>query len=558
MRIQLKRGELFYRGLRTIINIKKSDRQVRDVRKRFNVTGVCRPGLHYMVDIGNRLIEIKEMVDRGDYFTINRARQYGKTTTLKALADFLEKDYMVISLDFQILGASKFRNENIFSLAFANLFVRAMESVQKHSAATQAVCALKQALQENREELELFELFEYLSGICSKAEKPVVLLIDEVDSASNNQVFLDFLAQLRGYYIDRDVKATFHSVILAGVYDIKNIKRKIRSEEEHKFNSPWNIAVDFPVDMSFSAADIAGMLKQYEADCKVGMDVGEIAGMIYDYTSGYPFLVSYLCKLIDEKVTSNHTENVWTREGVLAAVRIMLSESNTLFESLFNKLEDYPELRRMLGELLLRGKEIPYVVGMRSIETALMFGFVKKADHNVVIANRIFEVLLYNLFLASTDMQEEPIYNEALRDKNQFICDGRLDMRLVLEKFVMHFDEIYGDRQQTFIEEEGRRYFLLYLRPIINGAGNYYVESRTRNMERTDVIVDYCGEQFVIELKVWRGNAYHERGEEQLAAYLEYYHLERGYMLSFNFNKKKEIGVKELRIGKKMLVEAVV
>ena len=62
----------------------------------------------------------------------------------------------------------------------------------------------------------------------------------------------------------------------------------------------------------------------------------------------------------------------------------------------------------------------------------------------------------------------------------------------------------------------------------------------------------------MIELKVWRGNAYHERGEGQLSAYLEYYHLDRGYMLSFNFNKKKEIGVKELRIGKKVLVEAVV
>ena len=29
-------------------------------------------------------------------------------------------------------------------------------------------------------------------------------------------------------------------------------------------------------------------------------------------------------------------------------------------------------------------------------------------------------------------------------------------------------------------------------------------------------------------------------------------------MLSFDFNKKKEIGVKEIRIGDKILVEAVV
>ena len=86
-----------------------------------------------------------------------------------------------------------------------------------------------------------------------------MLLIDEVDSASNNHVFLDFLAQLRGYYINRDRKATFQSVILAGVHDIKNIKRKISENGEHKLNSPWNIAADYLVDMSFSAPDIAGM-----------------------------------------------------------------------------------------------------------------------------------------------------------------------------------------------------------------------------------------------------------------------------------------------------------
>lgn len=339
-----------------------------------------------MVNIEDRLNKIKEMTDQSDYFIINRARQYGKTTTLRALADFLKKDYRVISLDFQMMGASKFRNENIFSLTFANIFINAIKEAQDWNACGQAVSSLKTALQEHKNEIELLELFEYLSEICRCSEKPVVLLIDEVDSAGNNQVFLDFLAQLRGYYINRDVKATFHSVILAGVYDIRNIKLKLRADEDRRWNSPWNIAVDFQVDMSFSAADIAGMLKEYEADHRTGMDITKIAGLIYDYTSGYPFLVSYICKLIDERISNVVIENNggpdrdyrWTKEGVLTAVRLLLSEQNTLFESLFNKLEDYPELETMLRDLLLCGKDIPYVVGVRSIETALMFGFVKK------------------------------------------------------------------------------------------------------------------------------------------------------------------------------------
>ena len=60
--------------------------------KSFNTDGYCDPKLHYMVSLSDRLDEIKSMIDAGKYFTINRARQYGKTTILTALADFLEKD----------------------------------------------------------------------------------------------------------------------------------------------------------------------------------------------------------------------------------------------------------------------------------------------------------------------------------------------------------------------------------------------------------------------------------------------------------------------------------
>ena len=88
-------------------------------------------------------------------------------------------------------------------------------------------------------------LFNKVSRMCEKSQKPFVLMIDEVDSASNNEVFIEFLAQLRGYYLNRKNRATFQSVILAGVYDIKNLKLKIRPDEAHQYNSPWNIAADF-------------------------------------------------------------------------------------------------------------------------------------------------------------------------------------------------------------------------------------------------------------------------------------------------------------------------
>ena len=59
--------------------------------KRFNVTGICVSRKHYMVDISGKLAEIMKMVSHGEYFTINRGRQYGKTTTLFAIRDELAK-----------------------------------------------------------------------------------------------------------------------------------------------------------------------------------------------------------------------------------------------------------------------------------------------------------------------------------------------------------------------------------------------------------------------------------------------------------------------------------
>lgn len=325
---------------------------------------------------------------------------------------------------------------------------------------------------------------------------------------------------------------------------------------------PYNIAADFDVVMSLSENGIAGMLKEYETDHHTGMDVAGLAVLIYEYTSGYPFLVSRICKLLDEKVAGDERyadeSAAWTKDGFLEAVKLLLSEKNTLFESLMGKLYEYPGMRQMMYSILFSGEKVLYNPDEQWVDIAMMFGFVKNSNGTVIIANRIFEMRLYNYFLATTDAQNSEMFKLASQDKSQFIRGGFLDMKLILAKFVEHFDSIYGDSAEEFDEEEGRRRFLLYLRPIINGTGNYYIEAETRNARRMDVVVDYHGEQFIIELKVWRGNAYNERGEQQLSDYLDYFRLKKGYMLSYNFNKKKEIGVKEIHIGDRVLVEAVV
>lgn len=530
------------------------------MQRYFNTEGLCEPDIHYMVHLDDRLEKIKRLfVDKGKYFVINRGRQYGKTTTLFALEKYLSSDYLVVFLDFQEFGSAEFQDEYIFSRAFAEVFLETFACMEIENG-EETVFPLK-ALLEKTETFALRELFAQLSKICKNAPKPIVLMIDEVDSAGNNQVFVDFLALLRRYYLDRRRKTTFQSVILAGVYDIKNLKLKLRPGEEHQYNSPWNISADFDISMDFSIDQITSMLKEYEADNKTGMDVEAAAGEIYGYTSGYPYLVSAICKELDEKLPDmemfSDKKSIWTREGIVEAVKNIVSSSDPLFDSMIRQLDTYENLRDMIQEMLYQGKRIPFSPDEKATNLGLMFGFLRTENGQVVMANRIFEMRLLNMFIA-----EEAVKSDAFHrgdcDRNQFIKNRRLDMELVLEKFVEYFTEIYGDSDEKFVETYGRRFFLLYLKPIINGTGNYYLEAQTRDARRTDVIVDYLGERFIVELKIWHGNEYNERGEKQLAEYLEYYCQDTGYMLSLNFNKKKECGVKKLQIGSKTIIEAVV
>ena len=537
-----------------------AEKNNRNIPKRvFNTTGICDPAEHYMVDLTQRLFEVRKLVDEGKYFTINRARQFGKTTTLYALAEYLSQDYLVISMDFQMqMSDAKFRNENSFSLAFARAFENSYR-ITESGRSQEYQAAFKEFTKERQEageQFELVELFQALSNLCAAVPKKIVLMIDEVDSATNNQVFLDFLAQLRGYYINRSRFATFQSVILAGVCDIRNLKRKMRPEEEHKDNSPWNIAADFDIDMSFSVEQINGMLLDYASEHDSAIDTNMIAREIYDYTSGYPYLVSRLCQLLDEMYTAGMHDS-WTHAGILEAVRKLVRESNSLFEDMAKKVKDYPDLGTMLRDILFCGKGIPFNLGTELVSIGAMFGFLKDEDGQVAISNRIFEIWFYNLFIAQ-DAIDSKTYDAGQQLKGQFVTESGLDVEKILKKFVEHFTESFGNSTDAFVEENGRKLFMLYIRPLINGIGNYYIEARTRSMGRTDLIIDYLGKQYIIEMKIWRGNEYNTRGEEQLLGYLNDYHLERGYMLSFNFNKNKKPGVKELHFKNHTLIEAVV
>ena len=532
--------------------------------KEFITTGICNPEKHYMVDISERLKEIKAMVDAGKYFCINRARQYGKTTTLAALENYLRNEYVIVDLDFQDIGDAGFKDEYEFSKSFAAVFADAWYEQQEaeNGAVEGKVRELSFLAENSSTKTTLFQLFRILNSICSAVSKPIVLMIDEVDTASNNQVFMDFLAQLRSLYLKREKGkkiGTFQSVILAGVTDVRQLRTKIRPDEEHKTNSPWNIASDFNIDMSLSEPGIKDMLDQYEADHQTGMDTDLIAKSLREYTSGYPYLVSRLCQLMDRTVSQKTgITNAWTEQGLDEAIKILLADGDdTLFGSLMSKLENMPQLKGQLRDILMKGDVIAWQPFDNEQALLRMYGFIKNNHNTVAVANRIFEMLLYSYFLGEAN-KNDAFRSDALLHKSIFINnDHTLNMQRILERFVATQKIVHGKDDDRFLEEERER-FLTYIAPIINGTGIFSIEEQTRDKLRMDVVIHYLGKRYVVELKIWHGPRYNEKGEKQIMEYLDRFGLNMGYMVSFNFNKNKEQGVKRVNIGDKVLLEATV
>lgn len=382
------------------------------MEKSFNINGVCYPDENYMIDISGRLKEIEGLVDSHKYFVINRARQYGKTTTIRLLSKKLSEHYIVFSISFEGIGEIAYEGEYAFcrrvcGLLYDTIFYGEVNHIPD---SIREMC--RSMSQDDTVKTDFRDLSNFISRLCAEVERPVVLIIDEVDQAGDQEIFLGFLGMLRDKYLKRKDRPTFQSVILAGVYDIKNLKSRIRKEAEHQYNSPWNIAARFDVDMSFSPADIAGMLAAYEQDKETGMDIKKISRAIYDYTSGYPFLVSGICKIMDEQFPkSGNFESpavIWTEWGVAEAVKELLRESNTLFDDMCKKIADFPELHAMLYAILFQGKSFPYNTDNYAINIGSMFGFIKEQQGMVAVSNRIFETRLYNLFLS------EEILNSAI------------------------------------------------------------------------------------------------------------------------------------------------
>lgn len=503
--------------------------------KKFNITGTCYPALHYMADISAKLKAVMAMVEEGEYFTINRPRQYGKTTMLAALEGVLSarSDYLPIRMNFQGVDSKWYESD----AAFAQMVLRQMADALEYQD-EELFAALEGRVTQAS---DMAALSKTITFLVHQSKKKLALLIDEVDASSSHLPFLSFLGMLRTKYLNRlsPQHATFHSIVLAGVHDIKSLKAKIRTDEDAgKYNSPWNIAADFKVKMSLQPSEIVPMLEDFSQERKVGLDAANMADRIYYYTSGYPFLVSKLCKIMAEDILPEKEEKVLGDADLEQAVQRLLRENNTNFDSLIKNLENNQSLYNLAFEIIINGAELPYNPDEPVAALGRLYGIFRQ-NGLLSIHNRVYEQRIYNYMVAK-------VLNEQLGTQRNPSSvryakpDGQLDLERVLLKFQQYLKEQYSERDTNFLEREWRLVFLAFLKPIINGKGYDFKEVQISEEKRLDVVVTYNQFKYVIELKRWYGPKAHQAGLAQLSDYLDRQGLDEGYLVVFAPRKSTE------------------
>ena len=497
-----------------------------------------------MVDISSKINEIFKMVEQGDYFVMNRPRQYGKTTTIYLLNRLLKmtSEYFPIITSFEGIGADGFDNAAVFIDAFFLLLKEEFSSTGEEK--------LVKFIDSEPLPDRIDKLGVWISELVKKTGKKIVLMIDEVDKSSNNQLFLDFLGMLRNKYLKRREpgQPTFHSVILAGVHDVKSLKIKYRKNSEAKFNSPWNIAVDFEVNLSFSANEIRSMLEDYTKEERVTIDIPFFAEQLFYLTSGYPFLVSQLCKIIHEKILpTKANSHEWQPGDLDWAVQISLNTNNTNYESLIQNLENNPDLYETVFDIIMNGAEYSFNTDNPIILFGKIYGILKDERGKTKIHNRLYEQRIYNYMASKLETS-----GKAIRDHftAKYLDEtGGLDIKKILLKFQGFMKENYSQKDREFLERNGRLLFLAFIRPIINGRGFDFKEVQVSEEKRLDIVVTFENKKYIIELKIWRGEAYHREGILQLCGYLDAQNETTGYLLVYDL--RKESGL----VGKNELIE---
>ncbi len=507
--------------------------------KFFNTAGPVNLEDHYALPPLSRLDadELLLLIQQKKYFALHAPRQTGKTSLLLALMEHLNNGDEYICLYANIETAQTARSnvdQGLFEVTRAIAESASVYLKDKR---------LRQWVREKHENAGGHgALSDLLTRWSEESDKPIVLLLDEVDALVGDTL-ISLLRQLRRGYNQRPA-AFPQTVVLCGVRDVKDYRIQQADGEVITGGSAFNIKAESLRMGNFTQKEINLLYQQHTQETGQGFGP-EIFAEVWQDTQGQPWLVNALAYEMawKDKTARDRTADISLQQYQAARERLIQSRATHL-DQLADKLQE-SRVRRTVA-LLLSGEETGFQVPTDDLQYLEDLGLIQRKPQ-VRIANRIYQEIIPRELTASTQ--------DTIVEQQEWYVDS--DHRLNMKKLLTAFQQFFREHSASWIErfdykEAGPQLLMqAFLQRIINSGGRINREYGL-GRKRTDLVIEwpldkeqgYYGtvQCIVIELKILRGNrdTLIDQGMEQVAEYGDGFNADEAHLILFNRDPKIE------------------
>ena len=502
----------------------------------FNIAGPCKLEKHYTISATSRLPDLSMLIEQESYFVLHAPRQTGKTTAMLALAQQLTATGRYAAVMVSVEVGSAFNHDPgaaelaILGTWYDNISIRLPKELQP---------PVKQWQQEepgNR-------IKAFLQGWAKASPRPLVILIDEIDSLQD-QTLISILRQLRDGFPNRPENFPT-SVGLIGLRDVRDYKVASGSSERLNTSSPFNIKVRSITLRNFNGEEVVELYQQHTAATGQIFTAGATA-TAFDLTQGQPWLVNALAKEVVEKMVKDRNIAI-TKKHILQAKEILIARQDTHLDSLAERLRE-PRIKAII-EPMLAGLELGNIPN-DDIQFVIDLGLCKMHPYGgLTIANPIYREVLPRV-LTVTPMASLPMIAPTwLTPEDELNIDALL--AAFLKFWRQHGEPLLGST--GYHEIAPHIVLMAFLHRVVNGGGVLEREYAIGS-DRMDLCLQYKDVILGIELKVWRDKKRNPQadGIEQLESYLGRLGLDFGWL--FIFDRRKNALPMEERLSTEVVV----
>ena len=492
----------------------------------FNTAGPIKPERHYCIPPLERLNmdEVFALIRDEKYFVLHAPRQTGKTSALLALRDLLNAQGTYRCVYVNVEGGQAARED-----------VEQMTRAFLGELASRARSVGDEFLDEIWFDILAkygghVALREALTRWAQAAPKPLVLLIDEIDSLIGDSL-LSVLRQLRAGY-DLRPAGFPQSVVLCGVRDVRDYR--IQSTAENAIiagGSAFNIRAESLRLGDFSQDEVFDLLAQHTSETGQTF-TAEALETIWTQTQGQPWLVNALAyEACFKNKTGQDRSQPITDNAICDAREQLILRREIHLDQLADKLQE-ERVRRVVEPLLSGSEDSDF--STRDLEYVRDLGLIAPNDP-LRIANPIYaEIVPRELtYAAQVGLNEDTAW--------YVNADGSLNVVKLMTEFQTFFREHSEHWVRRFQYQEAGPQLLLqaFLQRIVNSGGRIEREYGL-GRGRTDLLIVWPqGDQtrkFVIECKILHKSLEQTiaEGLEQTAEYMDRCDAEAGHLVIFD------------------------